>query len=123
MKMFLIDVENNKTEVVDCDGELQSLYDLVKCDYVEIVERNICGVECNIICDEEGKLKNKRLSGVMYDKSDYFVGNLLICGMADSEGNLTGLKDEEIEIIQDCIGEFDYEGESEPRKILLEIEY
>ena len=119
--MFLIDVENNKTEVVDCDGELQSLYDLIKCEYIEIVERTINGVRCNIICDEEGKLHGvPKLSGVMLNNDDYFVGNLLICGLSDSEGDLSGLKDKEIDKIKKCI--IDKECENETRKVLVGIE-
>lgn len=120
--MFLVDVLNNKTEVVDCDGELQSLYDLIKCEYVEIVERTINGVRCNIICDEEGKLHEApKISGIMYDNNDYFVGNLLICGLSDSEGDLTGLKDDEIDAIKNHIIDFEYNHEM--IKVLVGIEY
>lgn len=122
MEMIYIDVVNNKAEVVDCDGELQSLYDLIKCEYVEIVERTINGVRCNIICDDEGKLHGvPKTSGIMFDESDYFVGNLLICGLADSEGDLTGLTKTEIKKIENHI--IDVVCGIETRKVLVGIYY
>lgn len=126
MKMLLIDVVKNKVEVVDCDGKLQTLYNLLNCDFVEIVDRNINGVRVHIICDEEGKLHGvPKISGIMYDNSDYFVGNLLVCGLVNSDGELTGLSEKEIELINENIidvsmNDFDF---PEIRKVLVNIKY
>ncbi len=122
MKMYFIDTLNNKAEVVDCDGKLQSLYNLICCEYIEIVERSINGVRCNIICDEEGKLRGvPKVSGVMMDGSDYFVGNLLICGLSNSKGDLTGLNVNDIKKIEYNI--LDLKCGLETRKVVAGIKY
>lgn len=124
MKMILIDTSKEKAEVVTVkEDKLETYYELLKCQYIEIVEREIHGVRFNIICDEEGKFKENKLSGVMKDNSDFFVGNILLCGLGDKKGNLTGLKGDDIDIIMNYIVSVSCEGEEELHPVVFELEY
>lgn len=53
MKAVLLDVMNDKVEVVDAE-ELEDYYKLIGCRTIEIVNWEIMGRRFDIVCDEEG---------------------------------------------------------------------
>ena len=57
----------------------QTYYDLIGTDSIEVVARYINGEVTEIICDEEGKLKEHQyISGISNDFRETLVGNLII---------------------------------------------
>ena len=99
-KMYLIDVKNNGTDVVYADG-LEDYYKLIDCRCIDIVSRRIGDKVYDIICDDEGLFsENRRVSAVDSKRQPMLVGNLLIAGLADEEGHLTNLTDEDVEHIE-----------------------
>ena len=97
-KMFLITAE--ETKVVKA-SELEDYYRLIGCDCIDIVARKIGDKYLEIICDDEGLLKeNPRISAVDKNMKPTLVGNLLIAGPTDEDGELTSLTDKDIELIK-----------------------
>lgn len=108
MKSILIDVKKNNTaEIVDIDFDLETYYNLIGCDIIDIVSRVIGGNDVCIIIDDEGLLKHDPIvSAVSYnrlisgnDLIPELVGNLIITGPVDDDGNLTGLSNQVADFI------------------------
>lgn len=103
MKMLLLDVQNDKVEVVNAGG-LDDYYRLLSVDLVDIVSRKIGGEYYEIICDDEGLLKaNPKISAINNLGEPMLVGSLLIAGGVDIEGNLEPLEDEDVEYVMQFI--------------------
>lgn len=103
MKGLLLDIKNNKTQVVEAEG-LEQYYELLSCQIVDIVNRRIGRKRFEIICDDEGIFKEDcKISAINNLGQPMLVGSLLICGKADMEGELTSLTDKEIAYIQERI--------------------
>ena len=103
-KMKLALFKDNRIEPVEVKDELQEYYDLIECDCIEIVARRIGDTYFDIICDEEGLLKdNPRVSAVDTDGCPMFVGNLIFSHISD-EGETESVTDEEIELIRENTG-------------------
>lgn len=95
MKMLLVDVFSEKVFVVNAET-LQDYYDFLKCESVDFCLRQIGagGDYFSIICDDEGWLSDcPKISAVDRFLEVAFVGNLLISGKADGNGNLVSLSD------------------------------
>lgn len=107
MKALLLDTVNKEIKVVNPNG-LDDYYELIKCNWVEIVSRRIGRKTYEIICDEEGTFVNDPLISAIDDLGrTMFVGSLIICGLADSEGELTDLTDNDIRYIKKRIQTLD----------------
>lgn len=96
LRGVLVDVENEKVEVVEIPDELDEFYRILNCDCIDITARRI-GIglrykKVNIVCDDEGLFKNpQKISAINNMGQAQFVGNLFIVGGTDAEGNLTSL--------------------------------
>lgn len=107
MKSLLLDTVNKEVKEVNPKC-LDDYYKLIDCQWVEIVTRKIGVSYFEIICDEEGTFVSDPLISAIDDFGQpMFVGNLLICGLADSEGELTDLDDKDIEYIKKHIAMMD----------------
>ena len=101
IKGILIDVENEKAECIEVESTLGEYYRILNCETIDIVRRKIGRKELNIICDDEGLLKDEpkisaidNLGGVM------LVGNLfIVSGIVDDNCDLVSLTNEETEYI------------------------
>lgn len=61
------------------DDNLETFYDIINTDSVEIISRKINGKMTQIICDEEGKLKQHQyISAISEEHNETLVGNLII---------------------------------------------
>lgn len=112
LKAFYIDPATDTAEPRTVEDSLSSFYQLLHCSSIEIVTRRIgaaqrtgsCGRtyrEYSIICDEEGALLEDPLISAIDDYGNVMlVGSLLIVGLPDDEGELTGLTDEDIKHIR-----------------------
>lgn len=98
MKAIYLNVKEGKApKIVDIKDDLQTFYKLIDCDIIDITTRECNNVICDIICDDEGLLKdNPIVSAINTRNQPELVGNLLICGYANSGGQLQGLTNSEI---------------------------
>lgn len=104
---ILIDVENEKFEVMEIDDELDTYYKILNCSCIDIVVRHI-GARCkkafDIVCDDEGLFKDvHKISAIDNLGNVQFIGNIFITGTADEEGNLTSLTEYDVAYIKSKI--------------------
>lgn len=93
----------NVTEVQA--SELEDYYRLMEIDTIDIVTREINGKYYDIICDDEGLLKEHPIPTVFdIDRKPMIFGNIIIAGLADETGNMTDLTDEDIVKIENSLG-------------------
>ena len=83
---------------MDVKDDIDTFHELIHCDTIDIPRRYIDGKSYRIICDDCGLLKLNPKISVYSMKSVQFpiVGNVLVAGMEDNEGELTDLTDEDI---------------------------
>lgn len=123
MKALLIDVMENKVETVDVNG-LQDYYKLIHCTTIDIVNREIKGKRYDIICDDEGTFSDDPLISAIDDLGRaMLVGNLIVCGEADEEGNLIALTDDDIKHIKENIQSMGTSRHPEGHCMICQMEY
>lgn len=104
-KAILFKPKDGGAKVIDLTQDLTEIYNLLEVDCIDIVKRYIGGKAFQIICDDVGLLKRKPIpSAVDFYGKTVLVGNLIICGgRVTSDGDMTGLTDEEIRFIKDNV--------------------
>lgn len=123
MKLFLLDVVNNKTQIVHCNG-LDDYYKYIGCENIDIVRRTIGGVPVNIICDDEALLNaTPKISAVDTTGAPALFGNLLVAGVQVVDGELTELTTEEIKQIMYNTAFVTTSEYKKPYRIFVEIDY
>ena len=123
MKMILLDVKNEVVEIVEADG-LQDYYRHIGTDVIDIVTRRIGGEPYEIICDDEGLLKEyPKISAIDDMGQPMLVGNLLIAGGVDIEGNLEPVEIEDIEYVMQFIQTMYTRSYPEGYKMLTQVSY
>lgn len=76
---ILLDVNTGSISVKKLDGSLQSFYEALNCDTIDIVERKIAGKPFSIVCDDEGLLKgDPAISAIDAQDRPMLVGSLFI---------------------------------------------
>ena len=117
-KMLLLDVEKQELREVNANN-LEDYYKLLNCRCIDIVNRPIISLNdkiehFDIICDDEGLLKeNNLVSAVDFrNRKIALVGNLLICDF-DREGNEKSLSKEQIEFIKDAVVQVPFESQGD----------
>lgn len=102
MKCVLVDVNNKTVSTVEIDNGLESLYEKIGCNLIDITMRSFNGKYHDVVCDDEGLLKDGCIPSAIDDKGNVMlVGNLIIC-YHDAEGDLTSLTQAEIENVMSC---------------------
>lgn len=88
--------------MLDIKDDLGTYYNLIDCRNIDIVRRKIGQQYFNIVCDDEGLLKDRpRISAISDLGEILLVGNLVICsGEITEDGDLIGLTDDEAEYIK-----------------------
>lgn len=123
MRGLLLDVMQNKVEVVEVNG-LDDYYRLIGCSLIDITQRKIAGKYYEIICDDEGLLKeNPKISAINDMGQPMLVGNLIIAEEVDEDGNLTDLLDADIKHIRENIHHMGTRNYPEGYKMLSQVEY
>ena len=123
MKMLLLDVENNKLEMVEVDG-LEDYYKYLNCRCIDIVRRKIGDVEVEIVCDDEGMLiDNPKPSAIDITGAVALFGNLLIEGGNVIDGELTEPTPAEIDEITNNLAEVTTSVYKEPYRVFVEVDY
>ena len=103
IKGVLIDIENDKADVVEFEGKLQKYYEMLHCDCIDIVSRKIghgrSRKRFDIVCDDEGLFnQDAKISAIDNLGRPMLVGNLLVTNH-DAEGNTVSLTDDECEFV------------------------
>lgn len=98
MRVIYLNVNESKTpEIMDIEDNLETYYNLIQCDTIDIVRMDINGKAYDIVCDDEALFKTDvKASALDDDYHQQLYGNLIITGCADSEGFLTSLTEEDI---------------------------
>ena len=124
MKMLMLDVVNKDVKMVEANG-LGDYYNLIGCDYVDIIHRRIGDVEVEIVLDDEGVLvENPKPSGISVDGTPVLFGNLLIAsGRVTEDGELTELTEEEVDEIMDNVATISTSVYKEPYPAFVEMDY
>ena len=79
ISIYFIDAKTMECKLMKIKDELKTYYDLIGTDSIEVVARYINGEVTEIICDEEGKLKEHQyISGISNDFRETLAGNLII---------------------------------------------
>lgn len=112
-----------ETKRVDLNG-LESYYKLIGCRVIDIVRRKIGNRYYEIICDDEGLLVDQPIISTVNRRGGVMtVGNIIITGRADNEGNLTGLTENEIKFIQRQIMHLRTIRDPKGYKMIVGVEY
>ncbi len=109
LKGFLIDLREGSAEEVEFVDNLDTLYQLTNCDCIDITVRKVGQFEYDIVCDDEGLLKGRKIVTAFNAKTEpMLVGNLLFCNH-DEEGGLASLSEEQIKCLKNHIGQYLYD--------------
>ena len=100
--IYLNVADNQPPEARQIKDDLQTYYDLIECNAIDIMRRKIGKRYFHIICDDEGMLvEGPKISAISNLGEIRLVGNLVICSdMVTESGDLVGLSDEEAEYIR-----------------------
>ena len=102
MKVAFFDTSKMEVNAVEIEDKLEDFYKLINCNTIDIVSRSVDGVVFDIVCDDEGLLKDEIVVSAMnHDFRAMLVGNLIFAHH-DEEGGLVGLTDDEIDHIKRC---------------------
>lgn len=106
MKGLLIDVKDSKVRKVKA-GTLTEYRKLIGCSYIDITCVKIGGRFYDVICDDEGYFEMEPIVSAVCEEDgklvSALVGNLLICGLCDEDGNETDLSEDDISEIKKSI--------------------
>lgn len=103
--VIYFDVAGKKAPVkMEIRDEIDEYYRLINCDTIDIISRKINDVPVCVVLDDEGYFKRDiKISGRDKAESEFLVGNLIITGRADKEGDLTSLSPADITKIAEGI--------------------
>lgn len=119
IKGVLVDTINNEVKGIEIEKKLESYYELLNCDTIDIITRFVGDLRVEIVCDDEGLLKNDPITSALdYNCNPILVGNLFIVKF-DNKSDITSLTDEEINYI---LNNYVYEFLS-GRKVIAPISY
>lgn len=103
-------------EFMEITDELATYYTLIDCDTIDMVVKKIGDRYYNVVCDDVA-LYDPDFIITMIDpdyKDDIIAGTIVITGLADADGNLTDLTDDDAKNISNhihlCIQERSVEG-------------
>lgn len=101
MKCIFINVlENRYPEVVDILPENHIFSDMLRCDWLDFCYREIDGKKYTFIVDDVGLYRENPKPAVIDENLEvHLVGNVLIFGFPDNEGELTELTTDDIKAI------------------------
>ena len=99
IKGILVDVKSNIIDVCEIEKSLESYYKILNCKLIDIVSMKIGNRYFDIICDDEGLMKEDiTLSAIYDDFTPALVGNLLVV-RHDGKGNERSLTSKDILLV------------------------
>lgn len=103
MQTLLLNVFDENVRVMEINDELDEYYKLLNCSMIDIVSRKIGGKWFDIVCDDEGLLKDDPKISAINDMGEpMLVGNLIFLHN-DGYGEMVGLDDADIKHLKDHI--------------------
>lgn len=101
---YFVDPEHGIAEPRTIERSLRGYYDLLRCDLIAIAPRAFGARRFDIICDDEGLLKEKPLVSAYHrDGSPMLVGPLFVC-KSDGRSNEASLSPEELDYVATFAG-------------------
>lgn len=102
IKGIQIDEKTGKVSLKEVDDDFRALQQIIDADFFDISRRKIGNKTYAIICDDEGLLKDRRITAINLGYSeDILVGSLFICNELGPE--LASLLDVEVNEIMQSI--------------------
>ena len=99
IKGILVDVKSNIIDVCEIEKSLESYYKILNCKLIDIVSMKIGNRYFDIICDDEGLMKEDITISAIYDDfTPALVGNLFIV-RHDGRGNERSLTSNDISMV------------------------
>lgn len=96
---YFVDPEHGIAEPRTIERSLRGYYDLLRCDLIDIAPRAFGARRFDIICDDEGLLKEKPLVSAYHrDGTPMLVGPLFVC-KSDGHDNEDSLSPEELDYV------------------------
>ena len=96
MLAYVVKTDGNAPAFVEIQDELQTYYDLIGCDLIDITPRRVNGADYEIVCDDEGLLKSEPIiTAVSSEGRPQLVGGLVVL-LNGGDGELAGLKSEDV---------------------------
>lgn len=97
MRVLLLDTEENAPKIIETDGELEHIYQLLRCSYIDIAYRSVAGRAFDIIIDDAGFCQEDvKITAVDRDREPQLAGNLIFCHH-NEDGSMVGLSNEDID--------------------------
>lgn len=90
IKVLYLNVKTNSIHCLVIKDSITEYYKLLDCDSIDIIRRRIGLKYYSIIVDDEGLLTSDRIVSAL-GNDEVLVGNLIITGLPDNEGNLRSL--------------------------------
>ena len=99
--MQLVLFNEDGIKLLDIEGTLEEYYKYIGCSCIDIVTRKVGDTYFDIICDDEGLLKDSpHISAVDTKGNPMLVGNLIFTH-TDEEGETIGVTDNDVATIMD----------------------
>lgn len=95
MKVIFLNVEEKKPpEVMEIDGELDTMKKLIGCNHIDTTVYKVGDTPFRVIVDDEGYFTKNYIVSASSPRYIYpLVGNLVICGEENRQGDFTSLSD------------------------------
>lgn len=100
MKVGIFDAKTKEFRAEDISDDLETFYKIIDCDAIDIVTRYVNGVQFDIICDDEGLLKEKPIVTAVNISFQPMLVGTLIFAHNDGNGNLTDITDDDEALLQ-----------------------
>ena len=120
---YLIDVENNIATTVTIDKNLDAYYNILNCDCIDIVARNIGGTRYEIICDDKALLKdNPKISALDSNMNPALCGNLFVVKF-DGYDDVMSLDGNDVTFLNQFVRSFATQNYPVPYPMLIRCDY
>lgn len=100
-KSYTLDSYKNQDsqtfEYTEIKDELDTLYNIIGCESIDIVKRKIGNKTYNIVCDDEALFAENPILTAFDPANSYknIFGTLIVTGIEDRNGNLTSITKED----------------------------
>lgn len=100
--MKVMYINEKAVQFIDIEDILETYYEMIDCDFIDITMRKIGGRYFDVIVDDEGLLKGRMVQAYSADHEPMLAGSMIICHN-DGEGGLVGITEEDEEILGEHI--------------------
>lgn len=102
MKVAVFDVNTMSLVEKDIEDELDVYYEIIDCQTIDIVTRKVNGRWFDIICDDEGLLKDEIVVSAIDRNLQTMLVGTLIFTHHDGAGYTTGISDDDVKCLKDA---------------------